>query len=92
MRREGVHKTDVHMQVTVLVEAREAEGDPIFAAPAFEAASFEEHVEDELQVAGMKRMPSWADNADKSTTGHDEAIQEGIATLLKKGVVDHLSV
>lgn len=46
LRHGGVYETDVHVQIAVFVEARQAEGDPVLATAALDAAGFEEHVED----------------------------------------------
>ena len=42
----GGHEADVHVQIAVLVEPGEADGDPVLATAGFDAAGFEEHVED----------------------------------------------
>lgn len=41
----GVHEADVHVQIAIFIETREAERDPVLAAAGFDPVGFEEHVE-----------------------------------------------
>lgn len=50
----GSHEADVHVQIAVLAEPGEADGDPVFATAGFDAAGFEEHVEDQLEITGVE--------------------------------------
>ncbi len=50
----SVDEADVHIQIAILVEARQANRNPVFSATGFDASCFEEHVEDQLQIARMQ--------------------------------------
>lgn len=90
--RGGGHEADVHIQIAVLVEAGEADGDPVLATAGFDAAGFEEHVEDQLEIAGVQGVFPGSGYAYEATAGHDEAVEERWTSGSEEGVIDDLAL
>ena len=64
-------KTNIHVQVALLIEARQAQRNPVISTPSFDTACFEYHVEDQLQVTRMEGVTSGSDNADESPASYN---------------------
>ena len=68
------HEADVHVEIAVLVEPGQADGDPVLATAGFDAAGFEEHVEDQLEIAGVEGVFPWSGYAYEASASYDEAV------------------
>jgi len=78
----GGDEADVHIEIAVFVEAREAERNPVLAATGFDPIGFEEHVEDQGKVAGVQGVFPWPDYANKAPACDDEAVEEAVTAVL----------
>lgn len=87
-----VDEADVHVKVTVLVEAWQTQRDPIFTPSGLDTVRLEEHVEDKLEVAGMQRVPPRPDYADQPSACHYQSIEQAVTPRLKHGIIDDLAV
>jgi hypothetical protein len=71
----SAQETHIHVQISCIIEARKTYRDPILPTSSLDTPGFEKHVEDQLEITGMKRMSLGSDNTDKSPTGNNEAIE-----------------
>lgn len=87
-----IKKAHVHVQVTSVIETRQAYGDPAFSTPSLNSIRFEDHVEDELEVSRVKRVLLWPNNAHKSSTSNQQAVKQRFSSSFEEGVADNLAV
>ena len=89
---EDVEEADVHIQVPVLVETRQAHRDPVLALAGLDPAGLEQHVKDELQVARVQRVRARPDHADQAPACDYEAVEQVLALVIEERAVDGLAV